>query len=384
MRRRMLALDAHGKYVYRQGRRLLNLASNDYLGLATHPHLKQAVSDAALKFGTGAGASRLVVGHTVQHAALEQRFAELKHAQAALLLPTGYMANLAVLTVLARPCDLVLQDKLNHASLIDAARFTDAEVRTFPHRNYDKLERLLARFRELHPVDSADPEEAQPLIVTDSIFSMDGDAADLPAICDIAERHHAMVIVDEAHGTGVLGEHGAGLCELQQVAERVDVVVSTASKGLGALGGIVTASKLIVDTLVNHARPFIYTTAVPPTQVAAIDAALDVLVDEPERRGRLAIMCEDVFAQFRSQGWPLEDREIPSPIFPLVVHKAEAALAAAHQLEQDGILAVAIRPPTVPRNTSRIRLSLRADLTDTELDRIITAVGKLRRQVVDD
>jgi 8-amino-7-oxononanoate synthase len=374
LRRAPHAIDRCGKHVEIDGRRLLNLASNDYLGLAQHPAMIAAAAGAAERYGVGAGASRLVSGTLALHAGVEQRFASFKHAEAALLMPTGYTANLAVLAALARPGDLVCQDKLNHASLIDAARAAGAGVRTYPHRETSKLERLLAAHAEATP-------DARRFIVTDSVFSMDGDCADLPALCAVADRHHAVLIVDEAHGTGVLGATGAGLAEHQGVAERVyrcgagGVVVSTASKALGGLGGVVAGSRIVIDTLINRARPLIYTTAVPPMQAAVVGQALTLVRGEPERRARLSALCHVARERLVSAGWPMPVTPPPTPILPLVVGTAERALGLAASLRAQGVLGVAIRPPTVAPGTARVRLTLRADLDDRELDATIKAVG---------
>jgi len=361
--RSLTPVDRPGRLVRRNGRTLLNLASNDYLALTDHPHLADAVARAAHEFGVGAGASRLVTGHLDLHDRLEQRFAEFKHAEAALLLPTGFMANLAVLTTFARPGDLVCLDKLNHASLIDAARASGADVRVFPHRHYDKLERLLDR-----------SDAPRKLIVSDSVFSMDGDCADLAALVELRDGFDAILVVDEAHATGVLGERGSGLAEHQRLAGRIDVTISTASKALGSLGGLVTASRSVIETLVNRGRSFIYTTAAPPTQVAAIDAALDVIRDEPARRARVAELSRKLRVMLQERGWSAPDD--PTPIVPVVVGAAERALELAGRLERAGILAPAIRAPTVPPHTARLRLSVRADLTDADLQQIVEALGR--------
>ncbi len=369
--RSLLAAEPDGKRVVRDGRRLLNLAGNDYLALGAHSAVRRAAADAAAQLGPGSGASRLVTGTTPQVAALEQRFAAFKHAEAALLFPTGYMANLGVLTSLAQPGDVVFQDKLNHASLIDAARFSGATVRTFPHRGYDRLERLIRHKRETG--DNASSDRAL-FIVTDAVFSMDGTTADLPRLAELADRYDAALIVDEAHATGVLGETGAGLAEAQGVAERIDVTISTASKALGNLGGVATATRAVIDHLINTARTFIYTTAPPPSVVAGIDAALDVVRDEPHRRQRLAETSRLVRSGLRNNGWGVADD--PTPIVPLMVGDNTAALALSRRLEDAGVLAVAIRPPTVPPGSARVRLSLRADLDDADVARLLDGCGR--------
>lgn len=372
MRRSLRALPSSGLWVEVDGKKLLNLAGNDYLALAGHPKLIAAAVAATQRYGTGSGASRLVTGHLDLHARVEAEFAAFKHAEAALLFPTGYAANLGVLTALAEPGDLVCQDKLNHASLIDAARMCAAEVRTYPHLELNKLERLLADHQNKFPGAGAG---AQRFVVTDAVFSMDGDAADLPALCALAERYDAVLVVDEAHGTGVLGDDGSGLAALRGVAGRVPVTVSTASKALGGLGGIVTGSRALIDTLVNRARPMIYSTAVPPAQAAAIGAAVEVVREEPERRQRLAALGETLRERLRDAGWPGLSHPVPTPIVPLRVGGVEAALALQERLKEQGILAVAIRPPTVPPGTARVRLSLRCDLTDGHVEQIVAAAG---------
>ncbi len=375
MRRRLRPVDRCGPVVRTDdGKALVNFASNDYLGLASDPHIVRAAAEVARTVGAGAGASRLVSGHLVIHDQLEQRFATFKHAEAALLCPTGYMANLAALTALAQADDLICLDKLCHASLIDAAQHTGAVVRVFPHRNYDKLARLLEgrQFRGT-PV-------GQRFIVTDSVFSMDGDCADLAALGALRDRFEAMLVVDEAHATGLLGPTGAGLAEHAGLAGQIDVSIATASKALGAMGGIITARRLVIDTIINHARSFIYTTATPPMVAAAIDAALDVVETEPDRRRRVADLARHVRAHLREQGWTLPgDPDPMTPIVPLIAGEAADALALAEHLERAGILAPAIRPPTVAPGSARLRLSLRADHTDEHLGQLFQALQSFAR-----
>jgi len=335
-----------------------------------------------------------VTGHQPLHQQIEQRFARFKRAEAALVTPTGFMANFAVLTTLAGPGDLICLDKLNHASLIDAARAGGATMRVFGHRNYTKLDRLLARFaartnrgvrgtgdhrasdlEPSHPARPARPPRA--FIVTDSVFSMDGDVADLAIICDLAERYDAITIIDEAHATGVLGDTGAGLCELQGVTGRVDVVISTASKALGGLGGIITGPQVVIDTLVNHARSFIYTTAATPGQVAALDAALDVVRNEPQRRRRvldLAARLRDRLRATLNDAAKTLPTDIVTPIVPIMLGRPDAAIALSDYLGDHGFHAPAIRPPTVASGSARVRLSLRADLHEDDVERVARIV----------
>lgn len=369
--RSLRAVQPQGRTINVDGRELLNLASNDYLALSQHPKLVQAAVNATQRYGVGSGASRLVSGTQPLHEEVEQRFASFKHAEAALLLPTGYTANLSVLTTLAGPDDLIVMDKLVHASLIDAARASDATVRTFPHLQLDRAEQLLTR----HTI-------GRHFLVTDSVFSMDGDCADLPALCDLADRTQASLIVDEAHGTGVLGNDGSGLASAQAATKRIytcgngGVVISTASKALGSLGGLITAAKPVIDLIVNRARPFIYSTAVPPAQAAAIIAALDVIQEEPTRREQLAAISSQLRNQLQQNRWKIDEQSIATPILPLIVGSESDALGLSQLLKEKGFYAPAIRPPTVAPGHSRVRLSLRADLQDRDIDHLLEAIGR--------
>lgn len=372
------------------GLELINFTSNSYLGLNDHPAMKRAAVQAVEAYGTGSGASMLISGRWPIHEQTERAFATFKHAEAALLVPTGFMANLAVLTALAGPGDLICLDKLCHASLIDAARASGAEVRTYPHLKTDKLRRLLERHSSANasvmpaaPIDPSDQDEhgyghhaPRRFIVTDSVFSMDGDCADLPALCDLSDEFDAIMVVDEAHGTGLLGETGAGLCEAQGVIGRVDVTISTASKALGGLGGMITAAKPIIDTIVNRARAVIYTTSIPPAQAAAIGQAVELIGSEPWRRERVIELTVRLRKGLSDLGWQLQ----PTgghivPIVPLIVGDSHAATKLAEHLYANGIGAPAIRPPTVAPGSSRIRLSLRADMRDEHIARLLDVVG---------
>jgi len=376
--RRLEPAEPDGKYILRNSCRLINFGSNDYLALSNHPRLKEAAICSIQSFGTGSGASRLVCGHLPLHAQIESRFADFKKTEAALIFPTGYMANTAAITSLAGKGDLICCDKLSHASLLDAARASGGVVRVFPHRQTTKLARLLAAH---HAAGGTSATRApRRLIVTDSVFSMDGDCADLPLLCDLAKRYEAILIVDEAHGTGVLGQSGAGLCELQGVTDRVDVVICTASKALGGLGGVVTACQEIIDTLVNRARSFIYTTAVPAAQAATIGAALDVIRDEPWRRDRVLALAGQLHEAIKSMGLSsMQGQYTVTPIVPILVGSPQAALDLAAHLHRQGIFAPAIRPPTVAPGGSRVRISLRADLQDGDMDHVIDAVTSWKK-----
>ena len=374
-RRSVTPYPREGKYIYVDGQQCLNLASNDYLAMSQHPKLIEAAVEATQAFGVGSGASRLVSGTQPIHDRIEQQFAAFKHAEACLLLATGYTANLAVLTSLAGPGDRIVLDKLVHASLIDAARASGAQVRTFPHLKLDRAEQLLKEH-----------QGGRRILVSDSVFSMDGDCADLPALCDLADRMDAVLVVDEAHATGVLGQTGAGLAEHQGVAERVyhagvgGVVICTASKALGSLGGLITGDQAVIDLIVNKARPFIYSTAVPPAQAAAIGAALTVVQDEPDHRRRLEKLSLQVRHSLHAAGWPIDTDAQPTPIIPLIVGDDKDALDLAKRLIEQGIFAPAIRPPTVAPGSARVRLTLRCDLAKHDTEHLLTAMGR-RKQV---
>ncbi len=363
---------------------LIDLSSNDYLSLRRRPEIAEAVARAAREEGVGAGASRLAGGTTEAHARLEARVAEWKGSEAALFTPTGYLANLALLSALPQNGDLLLQDKLNHASLIDGARLAvgaagrgEVILRTFPHRDAERAHEIASAHLRERP-------ESTVWIVTDSVFSMDGDCADLGALGRLRDELNAggagggggaCLIVDEAHATGVLGPTGAGLDEA--CGHVADICVSTASKALGSLGGFISGAREVVDAVVNFARPFIYTTAAPPTQVAAVEAALTIVEREPELRARLAEVSRVVRTGLIERGWDVRPWETdPTPIVPLVVGGNEEALALSAKLRAAGFLAPAIRPPSVPVGGARVRVSLRATLDDKSIDRLMSACAR--------
>lgn len=355
------------KLVVRDGSVLINLGSNDYLGLATHEKIKSTMKEAIDQFGCGAGASALVTGHLNVHEQLESAFAIFKQSQAALFCPTGYMANMATITSLVSEADTIFMDKLNHASLIDGARLSGATIRTFPHLGYEKLQRLLERSFQDKPT-------ARRMIITDSVFSMDGDVADLPLLCELRDKYQAILMIDEAHGTGVLGARGTGLAEHQGVLGDIDVTVSTCGKGLGVLGGVITGDRVIIDEIINAGRAYIYTTSPPPALAAGVLKALEILNEEPERRQQLNALTNYLRKGLQARRWKVPDD--PTPIIPLIVGESETALHLSKRLEQDGFLVPAIRPPTVSVGGARLRISMRADLTIEELDRLLEVIGE--------
>lgn len=357
------------RWVTVDGVRALLLCSNDYLGLANHPALAAAAARAVETHGTGAGASRLVSGSLAIHRDLEARLARFKHTEAAVLFPTGYHANVGAITTLVRRGDAVFSDRLNHASIIDGCRLSGAEVVIYPHADAGALGERLAR-----------STARRRLVVTDSVFSMDGDHAPLREICRLAAAHDAMVMVDEAHATGVEGPSGAGLVEALGLGDAVTVQMGTLGKALGAAGAFVAGSRALVDLLVNRARSLIYTTAPPPPVVAAVDAALDVVAREPERRRRLATISATLRTRLRALGFEIPPGE--GPIIPVIAGSSERALAWSRGLLERGVFVQAIRPPTVPDGTARLRVTLMATHTDDDVAHAVAAFAALRDRLV--
>lgn len=340
---------AGGRWVTVDGRRCLLLASNDYLGLSNHPRLAQAARQAAQASGTGAGASRLVCGTLDWHLRLEQRIAQFKQTQAALFFPTGYMANLGVIATLAGPGDLIVSDQLNHASLIDACRLSRSQVRIYPHGEVQTAEEMLAQ----------GPAQGLKLLVSDGVFSMDGDLAPLPALLAAAQRQQALLVIDDAHGTGVWGQRGRGSLEHFGLEPTPEVVIiGTFSKALGGLGGFVAGAAEVIQGLVNGARAFIYSTAPPPAQAAVALAALELVDAEPQRRQKLHRLCALLRGLLAEHGFGLLSQA--GPIIPILAGPANKALALARALLERGVFAPAIRPPTVPPGSSRLRLAVSA------------------------
>jgi 8-amino-7-oxononanoate synthase len=366
LRRRLRRIDsAQGPRMVMDGREVCCFSSNNYLGMANHPQVVTAVRDAVERWGWGASASRLVTGHMLPHEQLEARLAAFKHTEAALVCSTGYQANLAAIRGIAGKGDVVFVDKLNHASIIDACRGSGSVLRVFPHRDYAKLERLLERSGSY----------GRRVIVTDSLFSMDGDFADLPRLVELKRKYDALLCVDEAHATGVLGEHGRGLAEAAGVEGEIDVVVGTLSKALGGIGGFVAARGEIIEWLINTAGAFIYTTALPPAACAAAMAALDVVEREPQRRRHL-LQLACYLRRELGEALKLNIGGSESQIVPLVVGDTNEAVRLADALTNDGLLVLPIRPPTVPHGTARLRISLSCDHQQADLDRLITALDR--------
>lgn len=348
------------------GETLLSFCSNDYLGLASDPRLAEAACQAVKTYGFGAGASHLVAGHMTPHHELEAALAEFTGSERVLLFSTGYMANQAVLTSLVGRHDRVLEDKLNHASLIDAARLTGAKVERYAHGDMARLDALLA---EDKPVQTT-------LVATDGVFSMDGDLAPLAHMLPCCDKAGAWLLVDEAHAFGVLGEKGGGSFEALGLAAAAEVIrVGTLGKAFGSFGAFVAGSGELIELLIQTARTYIYTTALPPSVAAATQAALRIIQSEPERREQLQARVE----QFRSGAQQLGLKLMPSetPIQPILIGEAGQAVAASEYLRQQGIWVTAIRPPTVPAGTARLRITLSAAHSEEQVARLLQALSDM-------
>ena len=369
--RRLISIaSASGPHVTIDGRRILLLASNDYLGLAAHPRMKARAQQATGHWGTGAGASRLISGSTTLFDELEDYLAHFKQTEAALVFNTGYMANLGLLQALAGPEDIIFSDELNHASIIDGCRLSRARVEVYPHRDTQALGGLLEKCGHAR----------RRIIVTDGVFSMDGDIAPLPALAALATSYDATLIIDDAHGTGVLGPTGRGTLEHFGLAGSPDIIVmATLGKALGSFGAFVAGSCVLRDYLINRARSFIFTTALPPSVVASAMEALMILKDEPERRKRLEDNAEFMRAGLKSCGFNTLDSR--THIMPLLIGDPHKAVTMARCLFSEGIFIQAIRPPTVPQGASRLRMTVMATHEMKDLEWALAVIEKTGKKL---
>jgi glycine C-acetyltransferase/8-amino-7-oxononanoate synthase len=365
-RRTRMVSGPQGPHVVLDGRPALMLCSNNYLGLADHPRVREAAADAARRWGVGAGASRLVSGTMTIHRRLEERLADFKRRQSALLFGSGFLANTGVIAALARPGDVVFSDELNHASIIDGCRLSRADVFVYEHLN---TEHLAWGIRQA--------EGRGALIVTDSVFSMDGDVAPLAELAELAERHRVRLMVDEAHGTGTIGPGGRGAVAEAGVEDQVDVIVGTLGKALGSYGAFVACDSVMAEYLLNAARTFIFSTALPPPAVAGAMAALELLQERPTLVTKLQANAGTLRRELEREGFAIDSR---THILPLVVGHAQAAVNAAELALDEGVYAQAIRPPTVPPMTSRLRLAVMASHRTEELREAARTLARAARQ----
>jgi glycine C-acetyltransferase/8-amino-7-oxononanoate synthase len=372
-RRLRMVSGPQGPTVLLDGRPVLLLCSNNYLGLADHPRVREAAADAAMRWGVGAGASRLVSGTMTIHRRLEERLAEFERSEACLLFGSGYLANLGVIGALSGPGTTVFSDELNHASIIDGCRLSRAEVVVYRHRDVEHLEWSMRR----HP--GRREEQGGQLIVTDSVFSMDGDVAPLEDIAELAGLHGARLVVDEAHATGNLGPDGRGAVAEAGLEDEVDVLIGTLGKALGSYGAYACASAEIVRYLINTARPLIFSTAPAPPAVAGALAALDLLEERPHRVQRLRSNARALRSELAAQGFPVAEGEMH--IVPLIVGDERAAMRLCQEAIERGVFAQAIRPPTVPEGTARLRLAAMASHTPAELQTAACVLGEVAREL---
>ena len=351
-----------GERIVLDGREYANFGSNDYLGIAG-TLLNQTQLIVARRIGWGAGASPLVTGRGTFHALLEQKLAGFEGTEAALLFPTGYAANCGAVAALVGRGDIIFSDALNHASLIDGCRLSGAQIAVYRHSDADHLRELL----------TATKSAGRKLIVTDGLFSMDGDLAPLDLIAELAEKYGAMLLVDEAHATGVFGERGRGVSEQFGVEQVVHIRVGTLSKALGSHGGFVAGEQRLIDYLANRARTYFFSTACPELVAATAVEALQIVQQEPQRRKELLLRAANLREQFRSQGWPTAERG--SQIIPLRIGEPGETMRRAAQLRELGFLVPGIRPPSVPAGQSLLRVSITWRHDETLLAKLLAAVG---------
>ena len=367
-RRLRLVEGAQGPRVTLDGRDVLLLCSNNYLGLADDARVREAAAEAALRWGAGAGAARLISGNMEPHRQLEAQLAGFKSYERALLFGSGYLANTGVIAALAGPGEAVFSDELNHASIIDGCRLSRAETVVYRHRDLEHLEWGLQR-----------AAGTPALIVTDGVFSMDGDVAPLPELLALARRHGARLMVDEAHATGALGPGGRGSVAAAGLSGEVDVVVGTLGKALGSYGAYACASEEVVDYLLNRARPFVFSTALPPPASGAASAALAILEAEPERVERLRRNGATLRAALAAEG--LEPTVSTTQIVPLEIGDAAPTMALCELALERGVFAQGIRPPTVPEGSSRLRFTVMATHEPAELERAAREVAAAAREL---
>jgi 8-amino-7-oxononanoate synthase len=366
-RRRRILETPQGARVVVDGREVVAFCSNDYLGLAGDPRLAAAAREGAARYGVGAGASHLILGHAAAHHALEEALAQFVRLPRALLFSTGYMANIGIVTTLAGRADAVFADKLNHASLNDAVLLSRADFKRYAHGDLAALEKLLAASKA-----------RRKLVVSDAVFSMDGDIAPVPALLRLCERYDAWLVLDDAHGFGVLGASGGGVLEHYGVASERIIYMATLGKAAGVFGAFVAGQSALIEILVQRARPYIYTTATPPLLAHTLLASLEIIAAETWRRELLARLI----LKLKQDGAGLRWRLLPSDtaIQPLVIGANDEAVRVAEQLAQRGLLVPAIRPPTVPRGSARLRISLSAAHTDEDVARLVAALNDIGKK----
>jgi len=359
-----------GPWVELEGRRVLNLCSNNYLGMASHPRLKEAAAQAAYRYGCGSGASRLICGNMALHEILERRLATFKNTEAALVYNSGYTANLGIISSIVGRGDFVFSDELNHASIIDGCRLSRAKITVFPHNDMVALEKKLSLACNTHP-------EVQRLIVVDGVFSMDGDLSPLPELVRLADKYHALLMVDEAHATGALGPGGRGAVAYFGLEGKVPIIMGTLGKALGGFGAFVAGSHELIEYLINTSRSFIFTTALPPPVIASALVSLDILEEGSPLVEKLQDNACYMREKLKELGYNILNSQ--TQIMPVIIGEASLVCEFSRLLLKEGILATAIRPPTVPEGISRIRVTVMATHTPEDLHFSLGAFEKIGR-----
>jgi glycine C-acetyltransferase len=357
------------------GKYVINLASNNYLGLTTHPKLREAALEATRKYGVGSGAVRTIAGTMKIHMELEEKIARFKNSEACVVFQSGFAANAGTVSAVLGKEDFIISDQLNHASIIDGARLSRAKILVFEHKNIAEAEAKLA---------SVADQPGKKLLITDGVFSMDGDIGPLPALCDLAEKYGAIMMVDDAHASGVLGRNGRGTVDHFKVHGRVDIQVGTLSKAIGALGGYVCGSRDLIEFLYHRARPFLFSTSHPPSVAATCIAAFDVLENEPERIEKLWENTRFWKKELALLGFDIGGKTTPAsetPITPIIIGDSKLTMEFSRELFKEGVLGTGITFPTVPEGKARIRTIMSATHTREELERALEVLDKVGKRM---
>ena len=357
------------------GKRVINLASNNYLGLTTHPKLREAALEATRKFGVGSGAVRTIAGTMKIHMELEEKIARFKNVEACVVFQSGFSANAGTVSAILGKDDFIISDALNHASIIDGARLSKAKILVFRHKDIAHAEEQLASIKT---------EPGKKLLITDGVFSMDGDIGPLPALCDLAEKYGAIMMVDDAHASGVLGRNGRGTIDHFNEHGRVDIQVGTLSKAIGVLGGYVCGTRDLIDFLYHRARPFLFSTSHPPSVAASCIAAFDVLESEPERMEKLWENTRFWKKELGALGFDIGGRATPpseTPITPIIIGDGKLTMDFSRELFKEGVLGTGIAFPTVPEGKARIRTIMTATHTKEELEQALEVLGRVGKRM---
>ena len=357
------------------GKKVINLASNNYLGLTTHPKLREAALEATRKYGVGSGAVRTIAGTMKIHMELEEKIAAFKNVEACVVFQSGFAANAGTVSAVLGKEDFIISDQLNHASIIDGARLSRAKILVFNHKDLAHAEEQLASIKD---------QPGRKLLITDGVFSMDGDIGPLPGLCDLAEKYGAIMMVDDAHASGVLGRAGRGTIDHFSVHGRVDIQVGTLSKAIGALGGYVCGTRDLIDFLYHRARPFLFSTSHPPSVAATCIAAFDVLQDEPERIEDLWENTRFWKKELAMLGFDIGGKTTPAsetPITPIIIGDGARTMEFSRELFREGVLGTGIAFPTVPEGKARVRTIMTATHTEEELEQALAALKKVGKKM---